>query len=457
MSQFEQNLSEGHVGRQLVRFATPFIISNLLQAFYSMADMVIVGQFSGTLSMSGVNIGGQVTQLINNVVFGLSAAATVLIGQYLGAKDRKSLEETVSTLFSFLLWLGLGLTVITVALREPILRLIQTPEPSFSEASSYLLVTTLGIVFIFGYNALSAVMRGMGDSRRPLYFIAIAAATNVVLDLLFVAVFHWAAFGAALATIMAQALSMLLCALYLRKSGFIFDFAPKSFRMSRDRLKVLLRIGIPMSVQNLLSSMSFLFLTAMVNILDPTAIASAAVGAVGKFNAFGVMPAFAMSSAIAAMCAQNIGAGRQDRAVKTVRIGLALSMGISALVFAFARFFPEVVIRIFADDPALVDAGKQYLDGFSWDYIIVPIFAAYNGLFIGAGHTKFSFFTGLTSALAVRIPVCYLLGMVMGHGLLGVGLGAPLASAVASVMCLVYFRSGHWKRSAILPDSAMIQ
>ena len=450
MNKFEHNLAKGNVAKELIKFALPFIISNLLQACYSMADMVIVGQFSGTVSMSGVNIGGQVNMVVVTLVFGLASAATVLIGQYMGAGDRTGMKETISTLFAFLLWFGIALTVAMVLLRNPILRLLQTPEVSFSEASSYLLVTSLGTLFIFGYNALSAVLRGMGDSKRPLYFVAIAALANVALDLLLVAVLRMGAFGAALATIASQGLSVLLCAVYLRRGGFVFDFRPKSFKISAQRLRVLLKIGIPMSVQSICASVSFLFFTAMVNIIDPSAVASAAVGAVGKFNGFGVTPSFAMSSAIAAMCAQNIGAGEWERAKKTVKSGLLISLGISGMVFLYVTFFPESIMIFFANDTALIAAGQEYLSAFSWDYLVVPLFAAFNGLFIGAGHTKFASLTGIASSLLVRIPACYLFSITLKMGLFGVGLGAPAASAASAVVCFAFYLSGKWKRSAIL-------
>lgn len=455
-SKLEHNLAQGAVAPQLLRFALPFIISNIIQSLYSVADMIIVGQYAGAVSMSGVNIGGQVTQLITNMVFGLSAGGTVLIGQYLGAGDRKALRDTIGTLLSVLMALGAVFTIGLLLLRSPILRAIQTPEPSFPEAMSYLFITSLGIIFIFAYNALSAIMRGLGDSKRPLYFVSIACVANIVLDLIMVGVWHWGAFGAGLATIISQALSVILCIIYLKRNDFVFDFSLKSFGFHPERLRMLLKIGVPMSVQNVATSISFLFLTAMVNLLDPTAMASAAVGAVSKFNSFGVLPAFAMSSAIAAMSAQNIGAGETRRAVQTMKIGTALGFGISFCVFLLARFFPAQIIRIFADDPGLVTAGVEYLRAFSLDYICVPLMAGLNGLFIGAGHTTFSFINGVMAALLVRIPVCYIFGVLFDWGLFGIGLGAPFASGVAFAVGVCFFFSGHWKKATIVHTPAEI-
>ena len=450
MSSIETNLSKGSVPKQLMKFALPFIISNLVQSLYSVADMVIVGQFAGKISMSGVNIGSQVTMLVTNLVIGLAAGATVLIGQYLGADDRKSLKDTIGTLLTLLLVSSVAVTAVMVCLRVPILNLIQTPAPSFGEAKSYLTVTALGTVFIFMYNALSAILRGMGDSKRPLYFVCIAAVVNVVLDLILVGLFDMAAFGAGLATIASQAVSVVLCIVYLRKRKFIFDFNLRSFGFNKDKTKLLVRIGLPMSAQNVCTSISFLFLTTIVNMLDPTATASAAVGAVGKLNGFGVLPAFAMSNAISAMSAQNFGAGEQERAVKTMKIGTAISFGISFAVFMLVRFFPAPLLRLFANDAELIDAGVLYIRSFSFDYLFVPLMSGLNGLFIGSGHTTFSLINGMTSAILVRIPTCYLFGIVLDMGLPGVGLGAPCASFVAFAIGLIYYLSGKWKTNKII-------
>lgn len=448
MSKFEKNLAEGNVAKQLILFAIPFIFSNLIQSLYNVADMIIVGQFSGTISMSGVNIGGQITNIVTNLVIGLAAGATVLIGQYLGAGQKRALEETISTLFCTLLVAAVVLSVVMILLREPVLRLIQTPAESFEEASRYLSITMAGTIFIFGYNALSAVMRGMGDSRRPLYFVAIACFVNIFLDLLMVGKWGMGASGAALATVISQAVSMILCIFYLQRNQFVFSFRLSSFRFHKLRLRTLLRIGIPTSIQSFASSLSFLFLTAMVNSLGVTA--SAAVGAVGKFNGFAILPAIAISNSVAAMSAQNIGAGKIQRAQKTFYVGLALSFSISAVIFLLSRLFPEQILTIFADDAEMAAAGVVYLASFSLDYLFVPFYFNLNGLFNGSGHTTFSLVNGAMASVLVRIPACYFFGAVLGMGLGGYGLGAPSASLAAALVGFGYFLSGRWKVSTII-------
>ncbi|MBQ3037760.1 MAG: MATE family efflux transporter, partial [Clostridia bacterium] len=411
-------------------------------------DMIIVGKFAGTISMSGVNIGSQITMLVTNLVIGLTVGATVLIGQYLGAGDRNGLKETIGTLFTSLFFSGIVITVLMVFLRIPILRLIQTPVESFPEAENYFFVTALGTLFIFAYNALSAIMRGMGDSKNPLIFVAIACVVNVVLDLVLVAVFGMGATGAAVATVVSQAVSMVLCVVYLKRNNFVFDFNLESFKCNYRRLKMILRIGIPSSVQNVAVSCSFLFLTAMVNSLGVNA--SAAVGAVGKLNGFAILPAVAMNISVSAMSAQNIGAGKHDRALKTCGVGIMISYIISAVIFTFVTIFPELCMRMFIDDEAVIRDGIEYLGSFKYDYLLVPAVFCMNGLFIGAGHTTLSLISGIMSSVLFRIPACYLFGMVMDMGLKGIGLGAPVASASSFVLCIVFLISGRWKKQVIV-------
>ena len=441
------NLSKGNVVKQLILFATPFIISNLIQTLYSVADMIVVGQFSGTVSMSGVNIGGQVTMILTNLAVGLTAGATVLIAQSVGAEKTGKLQKVIGTLFSFLFIMAIFMTLFMLVFHSQILKAIRTPAESFKEASNYLNVTALGTIFIFGYNALSAIMRGMGDSRSPLYFITIACLTNVVLDLLLVAVFHMGATGAGIATIISQGLSMLLCILYLIRKKFVFDFRLRSFRIDKAQLKAILKLGIPISVQNLISNLSFLFMTTLVNGYGVTA--SAAVGAVGKYNGFAILPAIAMNAAISTMCAQNLGAGREDRARKTMKTGLLIAAVISYTIFILTRLFPEQILGMYAKEDEMIRVGIPYLKAFSIDYLLVPFAFSMNGLFIGAGHTTYSLFSNILSGIIIRMPMAYLFSEVFGMGLFGVGLAVPAATLGAIICNSWFYLSGRWRKQVV--------
>jgi putative MATE family efflux protein len=447
-TKIQNDLSQGNVLTKLILFALPFLASNLIQSFYNVADMLIVGNFSGTESMSGVNIGGQVTFILTNIVIGLCMGATVLIGQYVGAGNHTALKRVTATIITLLLACSVLITAILLVFKMPVLRLIRTPPESLVESDRYLTVTVIGVVFIFGYNALSAILRGMGNSKQPFYFVLVACVTNIALDLVFVVGFHWAAFGAALATVVSQALSMILCMIYMVKNAFQFDFRLSSFKIHGDQLRLIFKIGLPTCIQNGVTSISFLFLTAIVNIVGGVS-ASAAVGAVGKFNSFAFMPALAISASISAMSAQNIGAGKLDRAVKACRIGTLFAACITYVCFAFVQLFPTTILQLFGNDPQMIADGVAYLRSFSFDFLFVPFIFCVNGFLMGGGHTTFTLVSSMLSAILLRVPICYLFGVILDWKLLGIGIGAPVASVVTVLVTIVYLLGGAWKHNAV--------
>jgi putative MATE family efflux protein len=448
MDKIRNDLSQGKVFTKLILFAVPFLASNIVQSFYNVADMLIVGNFSGTASMSGVNIGGQVTFILTNTVIGLCMGATVLIGQYVGGGNQIGLKRVTATIITLLFGAALLISALMLIFKEPVLRLIRTPEESFAESNSYLTVTIVGIVFIFGYNALAGILRGMGNSRQPFYFVMAACITNVILDLIFVALFHWDAFGAALATVISQAMSMFLCIIYMVRNGFQFDFKLSSFRIYGDQLKLIFKVGLPTCIQNSVVSISFLFITTIVNIVGGVS-ASAAVGAVGKFNSFAFMPTQALSASVSAMSAQNIGAGRLDRAVIACRIGIIFSVCISYTFFVVVQIFPAAILRLFGDDPQMIQDGITYLRSFSFDFLLIPFIFCINGFLIGGGHTLFTLITSMLSSVLLRVPVCYFFGVTLKWNLLGVGMGAPAASAGVMLLIIIYLITGKWKHNAV--------
>lgn len=446
----ENNLSEGSVLKNLVMFALPFLASNIVQSFYNVADMLIVGNFSGSESMAGVNIGGQVTLILTNIVIGLCMGATVLIGQYVGSGNQESLKKVTATIITLLSAVSIAITAVMLLVKRPVLELIRTPAEAFAETDSYLTVTLIGTFFIFGYNALSAILRGMGDSKHPFYFVLAACITNIVLDFLFVAVFGWAAFGAALATVISQALSMILCIVFMVKNGFHFDFKRESFKIDKEQLKLIFKIGLPTCIQNGIVGMSFLFINAVVNIIGGVS-ASAAVGAWAKFNSFAFLPTLAMSASISTMSAQNIGAGRLDRAVHACKLGLVFSVVVTFLFFALVKLFPTQILSLFGNDPEMLADGAVYMQTFAYDFLFIPFIFCLNGLFIGGGHTMFTLINTIISSVLLRVPVCYIFGVTLGWGLRGVGLGAPVASAAVLIFIVGYLISGRWKHNVIKP------
>jgi putative MATE family efflux protein len=441
-----RDLTSGPILTGLVSFAVPYLLSNFMQALYGTVDTAVIGWFTDSSGIAGVAIGSQVMWLANALVSGLSMGGTVLIGMYTGAKEERQVSSTIGTMLSLFAILALLLTTAMQLGIRPLLRLLRTPPEAFAKAERYARVASCGILFTFYYNALGAILRGLGNSRTPLVFVTIACVANIFLDLLFVAVIPWGPAGAAFATVLSQALSMSLCVVYLRGKRFAFDFRPSSFRIDWKKARRLLELGVPISAHDTMVSISFLIITSVVNTVGVNA--TAAVGISGKFNGFAMLPASALAGAIAAMVAQNMGARREDRAEKTLRIGIVFSVCSALVFFGWIQLFPESVMRLFKGSDAVISAGSAYMRAFSWDYLLVAFVFCLNGFFNGCGKTGFSLLNGLLSTFLLRIPLALILGSVISPRLFGIGLAAPFASAASVVVGLVYFASGRWKRGA---------
>ena len=459
MPKFEKDLTKGSVTKNLILFSLPFVLSNFIQSLYSVCDMIIIGNFTNVECLTGVSNATQLTMLFTNAVIGLAVGGTVLIGQYLGSGIKSEIKRSIGTLFTLLLAIGVALSCISPFICDFVLSLMRVDQSSMPYATSYFITVMSGTVFVFAYNALAGVMRGMGDSRHPMIFVMIAAGVNIGLDLLFVGVWGMAAFGAALATIISQAISVVLCIIYLRRNAFVFDFRPSSFRIDKDKLSKIMKIGFPTMLNNICTSLSFVFLMSMANIISKSG--GGAVGVVGKYNGFAILPAIGVSSAISAMVAQNFGAGDMKRVRKTLLSGMVVAESITLAIFVLTRLFPEEILKLFNSDPEFLELGKDYIASFSFDYIIVPVQFCFSGLFIGSGHTTFALLSGVCSSLLFRIPFCWLLGIALEGGMRGIGAGAPIASVAATAISFVFFLTGKWKKQTLslgkkLPDTETV-
>ena len=446
---FRQDLTKGSVSKQLMKFAIPFLLSNLLQAFYSVADMIIVGRLCGTHGITGVNIGSQINILVTGAAFGLAVGGTVLIAQYAGAQKFDEQRKTIGTLFSLYMILSVVFTAVMIAVCDPLLKLLNTPESAYIEAENYYRICMAGLIFMFAYNVISAILRGMGDSKRPLYFVLIATITNIIGDIILVGPFKMGAAGAAYATVSAQALSVILSIIYLAKNQFFRGFSKIDFKIDKEKAKLLFKLGLPSSVQQVVVSFSFLTLTALVNSLPNADIASACQGIGGKVNSFAILPALAMSSAVSSMAGQNIGAGETERAKKTMMTGMGIAFGISCFVFVIVQLIPEFIISLFDTNPDVIAVGKEYLRFIAIDYLLVPFVFCMNGLAIGAGYTNFALFNAFFSSIVVRVPLAYLVVGTTSLGFNGVGIVTGLASLASVIVGIIFVSSGKWKKPKI--------
>ena len=440
-------LTEGGITSTLIRFAMPYLAASLLQALYGAVDLLIIGWFCNSAAVSAVSTGTQISQIVLSLVSGLTMGGTILIAQYVGANKVQEAVDTISTMLTLFGVISLIMTVVMLLAASPLLSLLQTPKEAFGYALDYVLVSSAGTIFVIGYNAISAMLRGLGDSKHPLVFVAIACVCNIVLDLIAVGVMGMGPGGAALATIISQGLSLIIAVVYLMRHDFIFDFKPKSFHIHKARALQLVKLGIPVSLQDTTVHISFMFIAAIVNAMGVTA--SAAVGICGRFDAFAMLPPMAFSGAISALAAQNIGAGQPERAKKTLHRSILLSFVCSLVFFAWAQLAPGSIMNLFQFDPDVTAAGIQYLRTFSIDFLMVSFVFCYNGFFNGCGCTRYTMINGILSTLAIRVPLAFLFSNWMPDSLYGIGLAAPIASVIGLILHMIMMRTPIWRQAGI--------
>jgi putative MATE family efflux protein len=442
-----KDYTSGPVTRQLLTFSWPFMLSNLLQTAYNLVDMIVVGQFVGAAGLSAVGIGADLLHLYTFIAMGFCNAGQVLISQYVGLQDKNSVSRMVGVMFTFVLGLSLVVTAVGLAGTNLWMGLLNVPAEALTYCTQYTVCCTAGLFFIFGYTMISAILRGMGDSKRPMIFIAIASVLNVALDLILVGC-GMGPLGAALATVIAQGVSFVISVVYLwkKRRELGFDFQLAYLRPDGHNLQLLLRLGVPMTIQTCAISISALFVSSCINTYGVTASAVTSVGS--KLSTIGSIVTQALSQASATMVGQNFAARKFDRVQKA----LTASLVIGALFAAFLSFFiilwPEQVFALFNDDPAVLAMSHAYviiavMNYFSWA-CRGPSIALCNGM----GFPTMNFVLGIFDGVVMRIGLCLLLGEVFHMGIQGYWLGSAAAGYAFFLVMFPYFLSGKWKKHA---------
>ena len=450
MKRIENDLTRGPVFRKLWAFTLPFIGANLLQTLYGMVDLYIVGRYAATADVSAVSVAGTVITTFLMLLIGLSVGATVIVGQRFGAGDRDSLPAICATAFSLAWIVGIALMVVAAALAVPLLGWINTPAEAMRGAVSYMLICSVGYVFQAVYNMLSGILRGVGDSRSPLLFVGVSTVFNIAGDILLVGVLGLGAAGAAIATVLAQLLCMVYGVLHVKKRGFPFDFRPRSHRLDREDAAQLLRVGVPVALQEALVLFSFIVMEGIINTFGLNA--SAAAGILDKIFLFATIPTNAFNASISAMTAQNIGANEHSRAVRCLWYGSLLSEAFAVVFFLLALFIPDRLVGIFTTDGGVISEGVRYYVGYKFDYLLCSAAFCVSGFLNGAGHTRFTLINNIVSTYVIRIPACLLAAGWLHAGLYGVGWALPLATLVQVIAAYAYFFSGRWKRELPAAD-----
>ena len=423
----ELDLTKGSVPKTLLQFALPFLIANVLQALYGGADLFVVGQYDDAASVAGVAIGSQVMQTITGIILGLTTGTTILIAMATGARDDKKTASIIGTSVYFFAVIGFALMLAMLLAHERIAVLMHTPPEAMADTLHYILICSAGIPFIMGYNVVCGILRGLGDSKSPLYFVLIACIINIGVDFLLVGGFGLRAAGAAIATVLSQGISFLTALWFLHRRGFHFAFSRRDIRPNR----------------------SFLLITVIVNQMG--VVASAALGVVEKIIVFAMLPPTAIAAAVATMTAQNYGAGLIGRMTRCLWSGVGMALTFGLAVCVYAQFLPATLTGVFTNDAAVVDMAAGYLRGYSIDCVMVSFVFCFNSYFSGQGNSLFPMIHSLIATFLFRIPLSYLFGQWDPTDLQLMGYAPPLSTLVSLLICLWYLRRNNRKLRAEQP------
>ncbi len=442
------DLTQGNVTKQLLKFAFPLFLSNALQAIYNIVDMIVVGQCLGGAAMSGVSIGGDVLHLLTFVAMGFSSAGQVIISQDVGAKRFDNVQRTIGTMFTFLFIAAVVISAVCYVIREPILQWLNTPAESYGYTLDYTVTCIVGLVFIYGYNIVCAILRGMGDGKRPFVFIAVAAVLNIVLDVVFVAYMGMEVFGAALATVIGQGVSFVVSIIYLymRRESFCFDFKIGSFRIERRTLSRLVALGIPMAIQSAAISLSKIILMSWINMFG--VVYSALAGIYNKINTMIAVVSNSFTTAGSGMTGQNLGAKKDERVPRILLTVASCGMAVTCVLTAAMLICPDGIFETFTSDRAVLEAA-----GILTLPIILNFFGAATrsvsfSLINGSGNTKLNLAVAIIDGIIGRIGIAALLGFGCGMGCLGFWMGDVLAGFVPMIIGACFYISGKWKTDA---------
>ncbi len=440
-----RDLTSGSIFGNLLYFSVPYLISCFLQTFYGLADLFITGRFNGASTISAVAIGSQLMHMLTVIIVGLAMGATVSIGNAVGAKDAREAGRNIGAAVSVFAVFSVLVTMLLILTRNPILRILSTPPEAFEEAGRYVLICFIGVPFITAYNVISSIFRGLGDTKSPMVFVFAAGVINVILDYILIGPLAMGAMGAALATVISQALSVLLALLFLRNALKPRDAqaAPAILKLQDLKpdgqvLSRILKVGIPVACQDGLIQISFLVITAIAN--SRGVDVAAAVGIVEKIISFLFLVPSAMLSSVSAIAAQNAGAGEDDRALKTLHIAIGTCVVYGILTVIVCELWTPQIVGLFTDQPAVVTLGSQYLRSYAFDTIAAGVHFCYSGFFCAYGKAVYSFIHNIASIILMRIPGAWLASVLFPATLLPMGAAAPLGSLLSAMICIFLCR-----------------
>jgi putative MATE family efflux protein len=441
-----QDLTIGKEGKLIFQFAAPMLLGNVFQQLFSVVDSIVVGNYCGKEALAAVGASFPVIFIMVSMIIGLVMGTTVVISQYFGAKDFVRVKRAIDTMYIYCAIAGVVSTIVGILIAEPLLRLLGLPEEIMPQAVQYLKIYLSGMVIFFGYNGTSAVLRGLGDSKTPLYFLIVATIVNIILVLLFVGVFKWGVAGAAYATLIANAVAFGLAIYWLNKTHKLIRISLNGIHFDRETFRQSIKIGLPTGIQQTLVAIGALALMGIVNKFGTNVIAGFSVA--GRLDSLAVIPAMSFSQALSTFVGQNIGANKPER----IRAGLIATVKMSGIVTivttVFIVFGGHILMSMFTKDTEVIRLGDQYLTIVSSFYIMFTLMFIYTGLMRGAGDSLVPMFISLLSLWLIRIPMAwYLSGKI---GAIGIWWSIPAGWFIGLALSYIYYKSGRWKKKSVV-------
>jgi len=441
-----KDLTEGKEGKIILKFALPMLFGNVFQQMYNVVDSIIVGKVLGKEALAAVGASFPLIFALISFVVGVAMGSTIIIAQYFGAKDMTRVKRAIDTLYIFMFFASLALTIIGILTSKYIFRLVDLPDEVIPLAVNYFTIYSIGFVFFFGFQGTSAIMRGLGDSTTPVYFLIISTLMNIGLDLLFVLGLGWGIKGVAAATVIAQAGAFFSIVIYLNKYHSFLDFSPSKMKFDKELFRKSLKIGLPSGFQQTFVAVGFLALYRIVSMFGTSTVAAYSIAM--RIDSFAVMPAINFSAAMSTFVGQNIGANKLDRISRGFKSTLAMMSAISIAITILAITFAVPLVGLFTNDSEVVDIGKHYVYIVSAFYVVFSSMFILTGVLRGAGDTITSMLITIMSLWVMRIPASYFLSIKIGY--MGIWWGIPLAWIFGFIISFIYYKTGRWKKKAVV-------
>lgn len=449
-----KNLTQGNVLKSIIYFSLPYFLSYFLQTLYGMADLYIISQYDETTAITAVSVGSQVMNMITVMIVGLAMGSTIMIGRSVGEENSKKTALCIGNTITAFIIASIAITAITVFFSNGIVAIMSTPTEAVSGTKDYLIICFIGIPFITAYNIISSIFRGLGDSKSPMYFIAIACISNILLDYLFIGFFKMGPAGAALGTTLSQAISVLFSSnAIIRKKSTGIKLKKSDFKVSKKIITPIVKVGFPIALQDGFIQISFLIITIIANLRGLND--AAAVGIVEKIIGMIFLVPSSMLSSVSALSAQNVGAGKHNRAKQTLKYAIIITVSFETLVTVFVLLNPSQLIKLFEENPEVIRLGSQYLSSYVIDCIFAGIHFCFSGYFCAYGKSEISFLHNCISIIFARIPISFIMSKLFTNSLFPMGLASPIGSILSTIVCIIAYiilkRKNYFGNKTIAP------